>query len=76
MEQFQIALYDSTNPDKGYNHSYGGENNAGFHHTIEWKKQTSERMLGENNHFYGKHHSIETRNILSELKRKKVAILV
>lgn len=35
-------------------------------HTEEWKKERSEAMKGENNHFYGKKHSEETRKKMSE----------
>lgn len=35
-------------------------------HTEEWKKEKSEAMKGENNHFYGKKHSEETRKKMSE----------
>lgn len=49
MEQFQIALYDSTNRDKGYNISLGG--NAV---SVETREKLSKSSSGENNGMYGK----------------------
>lgn len=38
-----IAEYDSTNPDKGYNHSTGGECSAvGVHHSAETRRKLIE----------------------------------
>jgi len=38
----------------------------GFKHTEEWKLQHRDRMLGDNNPFYGKAHNQETRDVMSE----------
>lgn len=38
----------------------------GHPHTDEYKKQLSLRMRGENHPMYNKHHSVETRNKISE----------
>ena len=75
-----IREWDSTNRDKGYNITKGGEGANGLVHTEEWKQQQSERFSGENNPMYGKgylisgenhpnwgkHHSEETRRKISE----------
>lgn len=37
----------------------------GIHRPIEVKQKISNSMMGEKNHFYGKHHSNETKQILS-----------
>lgn len=45
-----------------------------FHKTekgVKQRKQHSENMKGENNPFYGHHHSEETRNELSELAKQR-----
>lgn len=43
VEKSFIALYDSTNPDKGYNHSIGEEcGMLGVHHSIETRRKLSE----------------------------------
>lgn len=42
VEKSFIALYDSTNPDKGYNHSIGGESGAlGVHPSAETRRKMS-----------------------------------
>lgn len=43
MERLLIALYDTTNPEYGYNHSVGGESGAsGVHHSEETRKKWSD----------------------------------
>ena len=59
--------------DGGYNISWGG--NLGMferNHTDETKEKLSIINSGENNRFYGKHHSEETIKILSEKAAKRV----
>ena len=46
LEQMYIALYDTTNQDKGYNISLGGEGGNGYKHTEEWKQEKSKAMKG------------------------------
>lgn len=56
-----IALYDSTNPDAGYNISLGGElGNLGLVVSEETRKKMSESTKGEKNPMFGKHHTLET----------------
>lgn len=75
-----IAKYDSTNPDKGYNHSTGGEYGAlGVHPSVETRRKLSEANKGihrsaetrrkDSEARKGKHLSVETRRKLSELHR-------
>lgn len=48
VEKSFIHLYDSTNPDKGYNHSTGGEYGAlGAHHSDEARRKNSEAHKGK-----------------------------
>ena len=58
-EIYWIAQYNATNREIGYNRSEGGNVNR--------------TMVGENNPFYGKHHSEETRKKISELTRSRMS---
>ena len=63
LEQCYIVLYDTTNRNKGYNRTTGGES---FNHTDDTKKALSDLYKGENNPFYGKTHSEETKQKISK----------
>ena len=71
IETVLIAEYDSTNKDKGYNISLGG--NSIGKHSQESKEKMSEnrkgKCCGESNHFYGKHHTEESKNKISEANK-------
>jgi group I intron endonuclease len=56
LEQMYIALYDTSNPRKGYNLTLGGEGTVGrtFKMSEETKRKISEAQMGEKNHRYGK----------------------
>lgn len=73
IERFWIKQLNTIHPN-GYNLENGGSDGFTFHqitrekmskakigtkHSEEWKKNMSERMKGEGNHFYGKHHNQE-----------------
>ena len=60
-----IALYDTTNPNKGYNISSGGGGPNGVPFSDELKKKFSEIFSGEGNPFYGKTHSEDIKKKLS-----------
>lgn len=47
------------------------EAKKGTKHTEEWKIKHSERMKGENNPFYGKHHTEESKKKISTTKKTK-----
>lgn len=66
LEELMIDIFDSTDPKKGYNHRKGGNSSKDSEET---KMRKSEAVRGENNPFYGKHHSKETRKRIGE-KRK------
>ena len=60
-EKLLIALYDTINPEKGYNIALGGKNKI---HSEETKKLISEHhadFSGEKHPMFGKHHSKETK---------------
>lgn len=59
-----IKLYDTTNPEKGYNIASGGHSNRGYHHSEETKNKIRERLKGVK-------HTTERRKNQS-LARKKV----
>lgn len=63
VEQSLIKYFDSTNPDKGYNHSIGGEcGTLGVHPSAETLRKLSEVRKG-------RHLSAETRRKISEARK-------
>lgn len=67
-----IREWDSTNLNKGYNITLGGESGNGYMPSEERKRELSELFKGENNPNYGKHLSEETRKKLSEAHKGKI----
>lgn len=67
LEKEYIKKYDTRNPLKGYNIREGGSNG---HLSEQTKQKLSEIMKGkydgENNPFYGKHHTQEVKELLRE----------
>lgn len=64
-----IKEWDTTDRDKGYNITKGGESANGWHpseETIKKMRQNHADFRGENNPNYGKHFSEEHRKKLSE----------
>ena len=68
VEKCLIKHYKSYDSKYGYNLTLGGE---GACLTDEQRKQISERMQGTGNPFYGKHHTEQTRKIISESVRNR-----
>ena len=69
MEVMLIAKYDTTNPDKGYNQTSGGE--VSFKMTDEVKQKMKENHYdcsGENGSFYGKHHTEESKEKIRQAR--------
>ena len=83
-EQEMITLYDTTNPNKGYNMTSGGEGKGGYITSEETKHKISQsrigrftgkdnpnygnhKIAGQNNPFYGKTHSEETKKKLKQI---------
>ena len=74
VEKSFIALYDSTNPDKGYNHSTGGEcGTLGVHPSAETRRKLSEAHKGQTAWNKGVHPSYETRRKMSEAQKGHTA---
>jgi group I intron endonuclease len=64
-----IREWDSTNPNKGYNKTLGGESCNGWTPSEETRQRMSENhadVSGENNPFFRKSHTEEFKNSLSE----------
>lgn len=61
-----IAFYDSTNPEKGYNITSGGESGNGYHHTEMAKQKIREAMKRRPSPMKGKKHSEEVKRRISE----------
>ena len=64
-ESYWIEFFDSTNPKKGYNIRYGG-NDSKFNE--EFKKNISNSTSGDKNPFYGKKHKPESIEKMSNSK--------
>ena len=63
-EKYYIEKYNSI--EKGYNISHGVHDGNGHIWTEEERQERSDRMSGERNPYYGKHHSEEIRKKMSE----------
>lgn len=50
-----ISQYDSTNRDKGYNLSIGGEGHSGYSPTKETKQKMSDSHKGDRSYWFGKY---------------------
>jgi len=66
-----IRLLNSNDNKHGYNLSSGGEGTKGVFPSKETLIKMRINNTGENSHRYGKHHSEETRRLLSKLKKGK-----
>lgn len=67
-ETFYIKKFNSLHPN-GYNLCYGGNNTKGYRHKEESKLKMSlnrGRYFGEDNPFFNRKHTIETRNKMKE----------
>lgn len=66
LETAFIKKYKSYISNFGYNKTMGGDGNK---HTVE----TIEKVTGENNPFYGKHHTEETKQLMSQIWEERLA---
>lgn len=78
LERFWIWLFQSNNPEYGYNITPGGPTLPGRDHPCFGRKHSSEevearslRMTGESNPFFGKKHSEEAKTKMSVAKKGK-----
>lgn len=77
METYYIKLFNTKTPN-GYNLTDGGEGSTGYNISDETRKRISEATKGENNPFYGKHHTEETieklkNRVITDETRKKIS---
>lgn len=66
---YSIDIPNNRSNEKGkylVNKTWGGEGTSGVKHTEEWRQKHSKRMKGEDNPFYGKHHSEEAKRKISK----------
>lgn len=73
-EKQLIKKYKTLDRNYGYNMTEGGDGSYGYKHTKESKLKMSKNhynVTGENNPFYHKHHSEETKQRLRELNKGK-----
>jgi len=68
-ERYWIKKLRSQEKEIGYNLENGG--NGTGKHTEEWKRNVSEKMSGDKNHFTGKTHTEETKKHLSKVRKGK-----
>ena len=75
QETVFIKQFQSRDRDIGYNMTDGGDGACGYKFTDEQRKKMSEakkgRYTGEDNHFYGKHHTDEFKEIHSQIMKEK-----
>jgi group I intron endonuclease len=68
-ERYWIKYYDSRNPKYGYNLTDGGDGSIGRKQTTATREKISARkkntMLANDNPFYGKKHTTQTKAIIS-----------
>ena len=72
-ETILINQYKSNNKQCGYNILEFSNTSKGYHHTKQSRKKMSEnhgKYYGENNSFYGKHHTEETKQIMKNKWRE------
>lgn len=72
-EKYMIALFGRKDLATGilHNKTNGGEGSSGFFHNEKTKKRISETNSGENNYWYGKSHSKESKRKMSKSHRGK-----
>ena len=64
-QKYYIKLYNTLAP-AGYNQNEGGRSQLGYRHSQQCKRILRQKSLGQNNPFYGKKHTDETRQIMKK----------
>lgn len=65
-EKYWINFYNTFEDKNHYNLTEGGGGTSGWKHSEDFKKEQSKRMSGENNPFYNKTHTKESRDLMSK----------
>lgn len=65
-ERFYVQLHRANKRKYGYNITEGGEGNFGLVVSKSMRKKLSKKFSGEGNPMYGKNHSQQTKQLLSE----------
>lgn len=73
FEKLWVYIYDSMDPRKGYNRTTGGERGFSYSEVakLRFVKAREGMHCGSENPFWGKSHSVETREKISQLARMR-----
>lgn len=69
LECYFIKRYDTRR--HGYNSTDGGDGTIGLRMSLEWKRLISEKLKGHPGALKGRHHSEESKRLMSENRRGK-----
>lgn len=71
LEKILIYKYNTRNPKYGYNLTDGGDGTCGYSFSQDYKDSLRIIRSGENNSFYGKQHSDESKRKMREARLGK-----
>lgn len=69
LERHFIQRYDTKR--SGYNSTDGGDGTIGLQRSAEWRRKISEKLKGHPGALKGKHHSEESKRLMSENRKGK-----
>jgi group I intron endonuclease len=69
LEKYFIQRFDTKR--NGYNSTDGGEGMSGSQMSIEWRNKISEALKGHPGALKGKHHSEESKKLMSRIRKGK-----
>lgn len=69
LECHFIQRYDTKR--NGYNSTDGGDGTIGLQRSVEWRRKISETLKGHPGALKGKHHSEESKRLMSEIRKGK-----
>lgn len=74
LEKILIYKYNTRNPKYGYNLTDGGDGTCGYSFSQDYKDSLRIIRSGENNSFYGKQHSDESKRKMREAKLLEIKV--